>query len=155
VTSTPLAVITFETDSMRAEAGASWAQSGEEHRGVGNRRVLGGFSDHRALIGNLSSLDQLAGAQMSPGKEVQCGLQMHKGACLACEANLADGQCVPGLIVPQLESNDAAGPGSGAPQPAADLVRSDVQRKEQCQRFGQRRRRGHIAVGQAHRECVE
>ena len=98
---------------------------------------------------------QLTGDPMGPAEESERGLQMDECARITRKQSLVDGQAMPGVVIPQLESRDAGGPGAGTPEPAADLIGADVQREERVKASFQSRRRRSVAVGQEQGERVQ
>ena len=120
----------------------------EHHLGIRNRRVPGRLRDQAILFDQLRRRGQLAGEKVGPGEEVERELQVHERARVAGELNLASGQGMPGLGVPQLEGDDGAGSGTGEPEPAADLVGADVRGENQLECSGQRRRGRRVSLRQ-------
>ncbi len=82
-------------------------------------------------------------------------MQVREGAGVAGELNLASGQGVPCVGVPQLEGNDGACFATREPKPAAACVGLALQREQQVECSDERRRGGCVALRQAHRERIE
>ena len=92
--------------------------------------------------------------QMTPGEELERELQPHERAHLAGHADLALGQDMPGVGIPQLERGDRAGSGTGEPGPATDVAGS-LQRDDGLEGSAQGGGRGRVALRHPGRERVE
>src|SRR5258706_66055 len=62
-------------------------------------------------------------------REFERELQVHERARVAGEPNLASGERMPGLEIPQFEGDDRARSSTGEPEPADGVVLGDVQRE--------------------------
>ena len=82
-------------------------------------------------------------------------LQLNEGAHVAGYLNLAGGQGIPGLEVPQLQRDDGAGSPSGEPEPAPGFADIGVQADKQLKRPGQSRRRRRVPLCHPQRDRVE
>jgi hypothetical protein len=127
----------------------------EHHLGIRNRRVPGRLGDQAIFFDHQRRRRQLAGDKVGRGEEVERELQVHERARVASELNLANGQGVPGLEVPQFESDDGAGSSTGEPEPTAGFVGTDLQSEEQFDCSGHRRHGGCVSLRQPPRERVE
>jgi hypothetical protein len=121
---------------------------GEHHRGISDRRVAGHLRDQVIFFDQPLRHAQLAGEQVEQAEEVERDLQVDEGARLAGDLNLAGGQGIPGLEVPQLHGDDAAGSPAGQPEPAAGFSGAGVQGYKQLQCPGQRRRSRRVPLRQ-------
>ena len=92
---------------------------------------------------------------MGSGEEVGGELQLNERARIPGDLCLASGQGVPGLGVPELHGDRAARPGTGEPEPAADLVGADIRSEKQLECPCERRRGGCVSLRQAQRERIE
>ena len=97
---------------------------------------------------------QVPGEQVTPGEELERELELHERAHVAGHLDLAGGERMPGLGIPQFERGDRAGSGTGEPEPAAD-VGVDLQREHGLQRSPERRRSRGVALRHPDREGVD
>ena len=112
----------------------------EHHRGIRNRRVPGRLRDQAIFFDQPLPLWQLAGEKVDSGELAERELQVYEGAGVAGELNLAGGQGMPGLEVPQLEGDDAAHSRRRSHSQRPTSPSADVQGEKQLERPGQRRR---------------
>ncbi len=127
----------------------------KQQRGIGNWRIPGRLCDQLIFVDQCGRRCQLASGKVGSGEEVDGELQLNERARIAGELNLASGQGVPGLGVPQLDGDRAARSGTGEPEPAAGLVGADRRSENQLECSGQRRRGRRVSLRQPDREPVE
>jgi hypothetical protein len=85
---------------------------------------------------------------------VERELQPHERARVPRHPDLALGQGMPGVGIPQLEGGDGAGPEPGEPGPTADVA-GGLERKNGLQRSPERRRSGCVPLRHPDREGIE
>ena len=95
----------------------------EHHRGICNRRVAGRLRDQAIFFDQPPRRGQLAGDQLVHAEVADGELQLDQGADVAGDLDLVSGQGVPGVEVPQLQSEGDAGSPAGQPQPTTDFRR--------------------------------
>ena len=91
---------------------------------------------------------------MAAGEELERELQPHERARVTRHPDLARGQGVPGVGIPQLERGDGAGPEPGEPEPAADVA-GGLEREHGLQRSPERRCGRGVSLRHPDREGVE
>jgi hypothetical protein len=89
------------------------------------------------------------------GEEVERELQVHQRAGVASEPDLASGHRMPGVEVPQLKGDDAAGPSAGEPEPAAGFVGAGGQSENKLKGPGHRLRGRCVSRRQPQRERIQ
>ncbi len=93
---------------------------------------------------------------MRPGEEIEGELQLDQRTGVARDLDLAGGERVPRVVVPQFAGDDPAGPVSDQAQKPADIeVGAEVDVENQPQRMRQRRCGRRMALGEPDRERVE
>ena len=106
----------------------------EHHRGIRNRRVPGRLRYQVIFFDQPRCRGQLAGQNVGSGQVVERERQVHEGPVFAGELDLASGQAMPGLEVPQLHGDDLADSAASEPEPAAGFAGADVQRENHLER---------------------
>ena len=93
---------------------------------------------------------------MVVAEEVERELQLDKGAHVTGDLNLAGGQGMPGLEVPQLHRDeDAAGPSADQPEPVVGFAGAGVQGDKQLQCPGNGRGGRRVPLCHPQRDRVE
>ena len=90
----------------------------EHHRGVCDGRRPGHLRDRAVFFDERGRGAQLTPEDVHFGEEVDREPQLHERSGVTGDLNLADGQGLPGLEVPQFHGDDGACSPAGDPEPA-------------------------------------
>ncbi len=119
----------------------------------------GGFPVASAIRSASSSKQrgrgQLAGEHVAPRQEAERELQVHERARVARDLDLASGEQMHRLVVPQLERDDVAVSSAREREPPTHVLAGDVRREQKLESPGECRRGGGVPVDQADRERIE
>ena len=113
------------------------------------------MADRAILIDQLRRLCQVSGGEARKGEEVQRELHLDERAAGAGDAELARGEVLPGVEVPQLERDESSGSIPDQPQPVADVIDIHLEAADGLQRAGHLRRGGGISSREPDRERIE
>ena len=138
-----------QLDGRRLQA----APRRQQHLGVEDGRRAGRLGDRTHFLDRLRRRRQLTPQQPRSHQRLEPELEQDERAHVAGDLHMPAHERMPALCVPQLHRGDRAGPGTGEPEPAADVA-ADLQGEDGVQRATERRGSCGVAVRHPRRQGV-